>query len=112
MKKELFIKSIEAIKKQFQLDEDVATHLGEAFPNSFKANLLPDNHFLLNALIDVLKKEMNDFDLNDVNSSWIEHFIYELEFGKKNYRLAITINDEEIKMSTSEELYDFLIKLK
>ena len=108
MNKELFIEAIEAIQKQVQLDIEVSKHLGKAFPDAFEANLLPKNHFLQNALIHVLQVEMNDLQLCEHGQSWIEYFLWELNFGEENYRLKVTQNGKEIKMSNAAELYDFL----
>lgn len=103
MEKELFVKSIVAIQKQLQHDILVAEKLGEAFPNAFNANLLPDNHWLQNALIENLATAMKDKD------SWIEHFCWELNFGAENYRLKVYDKDKkEISLSTPEELWEFL----
>ena len=108
MDKQLFIEAIEAIQKQLQLDSEVSKHLGKAFPYAFEANLLPRNHFLKNALIHVLQVEMNDLQLCEHGQSWIEYFLWELNFGEENYRLKVTKNGKEIKMSNAAELYDFL----
>ena len=105
MNKELFIEAIEAIQKQVELDIEVSKHLGKAFPEAFEANFLPRNHFLQNALLHVLQVEMND----DNSKSWIEYFLWELNFGKENYRLKVTDNGKNIPMSTASELYDYLI---
>jgi hypothetical protein len=104
MTKELFIKSIEAIKKQRDIDIEVAKHLGAAFPNAFEANLLPNNESLQNMLIEILQVEMND-----IGTFWIEHFCWELDFGAKNDHLKVYANDREVPMSNAAELYDFLI---
>lgn len=110
MNKELFIEAIEAIQKQVQFDIEVSEHLGKAFPDAFEANLLPRNDFLQNALIHVLQVAMNDLQLCDYGGSWIEYFLWELNFGQENYRLKVTQKDgKEIKMSTAGELYDFLV---
>jgi hypothetical protein len=108
MNKELFIESIEAIKKQIQLDIEVSKHLGKAFPDAFEANLLPKNHFLQNALLRILQEEMNDLQLREYGQSWIEYFIWELNFGEENYLLKVTQNGNEIPLSNAAELYDFL----
>jgi hypothetical protein len=104
MNKELFIEAIDAIQKQIEFDIEVSGHLGKVFPDAYEANLLPRNHFLQDALIHVLQVEMNDHH----SQSWIEYFLWELNFGQENYRLKVTQNDKEIKMSTAAELYDFL----
>lgn len=108
MDKQLFIEAIEAIQKQLQLDSEVSKHLGKAFPYAFEANLFPRNHFLQNALIHVLQVEMNDLQLCEYGLSWIEYFLWELNFGEENYRKKVTQNGKEIKMSNAAELYDFL----
>ena len=64
MDKQLFIEAIEAIKQQCELDTEVSKHLGKAFPHAFEANLLPDNHYLQNALLHVLQVEMNDIQIS------------------------------------------------
>ncbi|MEN9655893.1 MAG: Riemerella phage, partial [Bacteroidota bacterium] len=104
MEKKLFIESIEAIEKQNNYDISVSENLAKAFPDCFQASLLPRNHFLQNALIKVLQESMNDVN----ESSWIEHFCWELDFGKKNYRLKVTIGKKNIPMSNAGELWDFL----
>ena len=109
MNKEIFIEAIEAIQKQVALDIEVSKHLGKAFPDAFEANLLPKNHFLQNALLHVFQVEMNDLQLCEHGQSWIEYFLWELNFGEENYRLKVyDENKKEIPMSTAAELYDFL----
>ena len=108
MKKELFIEAIEAIKQQSELDNEISNNLGKAFPNAFSANLLPQNHFLQNALLKVLQTEMNDLKPVECGVSWIEYFCWELNFGAENYRLKVYSKGSEVPMSTAAELYDFL----
>lgn len=110
MKKELFIETIEAIQKQIEFDIEVSKHLSNAFPDAFRANLLPKNDILSNALIKVLKVEMNDLEVCQHGQSWIEYFLWELDFGRENYRLKVTQDGKEVKMSNASELYEFLMK--
>ena len=109
MEKELFVKSIEAIQKQIEYDIEVSKNLGKAFPNAFHPNLLPENHLLHNALLEVLKVSMNDTELCEYGQSWIEYYCWELDFGKENWRLKVTNNGKEVPMSNAGELYDFLV---
>jgi hypothetical protein len=105
MKRELFIEAIEAIEKQLRYDIEVSNKLGEAFPNAFPANLLPNNYFLSNALIKVLQEVMND------NDNWIAWFCYETDFGNESYRLqAYDENKKPIKLDNAGDLYDLLKK--
>ena len=112
MEKELFIKSIKAIESQLEIDRDVAKNLSKAFPCAFEANLIPRNDVIGNALIEILQVQMNDNSLCKYGQSWIEYFLWELDFGKENYRLKVTENGKEIPMSNASELYDFLISNK
>ena len=110
MEKKLFIESIDAIKQQCEFDIEVSKNLGKAFPDAFEANLLPKNHFLQNALLHVLQVEMNDLQLCEHGQSWIEYFLWELNFGEENYRLKVyDENKKEIPLSNAEQLYNLLI---
>ena len=109
MKKETFIEAIEAIAQQIIFDIEASKKLGEAFPNAHTANLLPDNHFVSNALMKVLQEEMDDNDLCKYGQSWIEWFCFETDFGNESYRLqAFDENKQIIKMDNAGDLYDFL----
>ena len=105
MTKELFIKSINSIEQQIKYDISVSENLSNAFPNAFKANLIPDNNILQDALFSILEYVMNDTE------KWIQYYCWELDFGKENWRLKV--NDEngnDIPLSSPEELYSFLTK--
>jgi hypothetical protein len=106
MEKKVFVETIKAIRKQIELDNKVSTCLGKVFPDVF-APLLPDNHFLQDALIKLLEIEMND-----LTDSWIKYFLWELDFGKENYRLKVTQDGKEIKKGSAGELYELLINNK
>lgn len=111
MTRELFIKAINALEEQIKYDISVSEKLAEVFPNAYKANLLPDNHILHNMLLELLQEAMNDKVTNPlVEISWIEYYMYELDFGKENHRLKVyDKNKKEIPMSNASELYDALI---
>ena len=105
MNKELFVESINELQKQFKHDGKFSEHMGKAFPGVFSADLVPDNHFVIEQMIKVLKIEM--FDNHD--HSWIEYFIYELDFGNKYKSGCAKYTDGEIiDLSSAESLYDFL----
>ena len=109
MKRQTFIESIEAIAQQIRFDIEVSKKLGEAFPNAHTANLLPDNHFVSNALMKVLQEEMKDNEVCKYGQSWIEWFCFEADFGNESYRLqAFDENKKPIKMDNAGDLYDFL----
>ena len=109
MKRETFTEAIEAIAQQIKYDIDVSKKLGKAFPNAHTANLLPDNHFVSNALMKVLQEEMNDTELCEHGTSWIEWFCFETDFGNESWRLKAYNKDKTvIPMSNAGELYDYL----
>lgn len=109
MNKELFMESIEAIRKQYEHDVETSQMLGKAFPNAFEANLLPDNQLLQNQLVKILQIEMNDLDVCKYGQSWIEWFCWECDFGKKSNQLkAYDKNGKVIPLANAGELYDFL----
>jgi len=109
MKKQTFIKAIDAIEKQHMFDIEASKKLGFVFPNADTTNLIPDNHLISNALIMVLQDEMNDTELCEYGQSWIEYFCFELIFGKLK-SLKSFDNGIEIDLSSAEKLYYFLKK--
>lgn len=107
MKRETFTEAIEAIAQQIKYDIEISNKLGEAFPGAHTANLLPDNHFVSNALMKVLQEEMNDNEVCKYGLSWIEWFCFETDFGNESLQ-AFDENKQPIKMDNAGDLYDFL----
>jgi len=104
MKKETFTKAIEAIENQMKFDIKTGEILNEVFPDANPADLVPDNHFLLDALLKVLKVEMDD----NYEESWIEWFCFETNFGKENRLQAYDENGQVFELKNAEDLYNFL----
>lgn len=103
MKKETFIKALEAIQEQHKRDCEKAELLEKVFPESFAANLMYDNRLLQNAIIAILTEAMNDTD------NFIEYFLWELDFGKKGEKLEVkTADGKRHHLTDAEELYNFL----
>lgn len=103
MKKDTFVKTIEAIQEQHELDCEKAELLEKIFPESFAANLMYDNGNLRSALLEVLAEAMNDTD------NFIEYFLWELDFGKKGEKLEVKTTDGKCHhLTDAEELYNFL----
>jgi len=105
MNKELFVETINTLKKQSDHDRKCSKFLNKVFPDAFGTNLMYDNHILVNQLIKILQVAFNDKN----RDSWIEYFIYELDFGAENDRLSVYIKDKKINLSSAENLYDFLV---
>lgn len=105
MTKELFIESINELQRQFEIDKKCSDAFSVILPNDFVSNY--NNSPVINQLLKILKIEFND----DIRDSWIDYFVYELEFGTKYYDGMITEkNGDIVKMSNAEELYEYLIK--
>jgi len=69
--KEQFINSVEAIQKKLDADNAFVEHLSKAFPNAYSANLLPQNDFVTNAMVQLLQEQMNDTTPDASGCSWI-----------------------------------------
>lgn len=73
--KELFIETIEIIKKQTEFDNRCSDAFGVILPNDFISGY--DNSLITNQLLKLIKIPFND----DNGDSWIDYFIWELGFG-------------------------------
>lgn len=104
--KKHFVEAIKSIEAQWRLDQEIATFLGRAFTDAFKANLLPRNGILQEALIKVLEKAVND------EGQWIDYYLWEIDFGKDAKRYQVTVDGKSFVLSTPGKLYDFIINLK
>ena len=102
--KKLFVETIHALEKQYKYDSKCAKHIQAVFNDNFISGY--DNHLLTGQLVKMLQLAFNDAH----KESWIEYYLYELDFGKK-YRKGCATNKDgsEIKLSNAGELYDFLI---
>lgn len=105
--KRFFKECIGNIKQQRKHDVECSLNIKKVFPDAFAANLLYDNSAIIDQLIKVLQVAFND----NHEHSWIDYFIYELDFGKKNKSLKVTgSNGENIPLSNAGQLYDLLIE--
>ncbi len=105
MKKQIFIDAINAIKEQYRLNEEVATHLSKAFPNVHQANLLPDNHLLTNTILTVLAETYGQGNEKST-LELIEYFCYEVNFGESYDKGNLLVNGKEIELKSPEDLYN------
>lgn len=70
MKKETFLQAIEAIQKQSELNDKINKTLA-----GIGIDYMPDNHYVENALIDVLNEEMDDSVIPDLGLTNIEAYV-------------------------------------
>lgn len=99
LKKETFVKVIELIKKQEEINENISKALDPVCEGS--GFFYYGGRFYEEALMKVLKESMNDAD--NYQDSWIEWWLY--EEGRDAW-----INNVKIPLDTAEQLYDFLVK--
>lgn len=104
--RELFIKTIDAIEKQFKHDEKCEQAIKVLFEDG---QGFYDYSEVLLALENVL---MEIFD--DKTNEWIGYFVYELDFGKKWTKNSVTheVDGKKISilMRDAGELYDYLTR--
>ena len=108
MEKEDFCRIVDAIQTLTDKRIEMAEKLSEVFTNASSASLLVDvDEEFTSTIIEYLKKEMND------RCGWIEHYLWELDFGRENYRSPVRDVDNEtiIPLATSEDLYNLLTTL-
>ena len=98
--RELFIKTIDGIERQFERDNDFSEALSKAFLN-YPSKY--DYSGVLISLENILIEEFED------KEGWISYFIYELNFGKDWTENSIEDNGKSVKMTNAGELYDYLL---
>lgn len=110
MTKDLFVETIEQIEKQADYDYSFATNLSKVFPDAFQVDFLYKNYFLQEQIIKILKIEMGD---KQDKESWIDYFIFELDFGNDYHDGCVVRKDgSNVDLSTPDKLYDFLMEGK
>ena len=107
MQKDLFVETINKLKQQYDHDTECSELLGKIYCNAFTANLTYKNSFLSEQLIKILQEQLQD----NHDQSWIEYFMFELDFGKKKGNNSAWRKDGSvIDLSDAGKLYDFLIE--
>jgi hypothetical protein len=102
MTKELFIESINALRKQSEIDSKCARALWTILPDNFVGAC--NNSVLHSQLVKVLQVEMDD----DTDESWIDSFIDTLDFGKLWKPGKIVMDGKDVRLETPEDLWDLL----
>ena len=101
--KELFIKSIENIQKQHEQESKFSDSVNEYFSQDVDSSL-PRN-YVLDSLVEMLQLHFND----NHSHSWIEYYLWELDFGKNYQEGRVKINDKDFELKTPTQLYELLI---
>lgn len=105
--KKAFIEAIDSIEQQFEHDRNCSNAFSIILSNDHTSNY--DNSSIVEGFINLLETLTNDVKHED-GYSWIEYFIYELDFGKKYEEGKVTSYGENVKLKTASDLYAFLIK--
>lgn len=101
--RELFIESMNKIKKQYDHDKKCNDAFQVILPDDYVIGYA--NYILQNQLIKILKIAMND----NHDGGWIDYYIWELDFGEKYYEGCVTENDgTAIDLSNAGNLWDYL----
>ena len=100
--KDLFIETIHEIEKQHNHDRK-CTEAFKVLLHNDDANGY-DNHWLQNQLIKILQIAMNDNHKN----SWIEYYLWELDFGRKWKKDSVKVNGKNFKLQNAYDLWDLL----
>jgi len=100
MTKELFKKSILAIKTQMEHDEKCSNAFRIILPDSFIGTY--NNYYLYETIILILKESLN------LKSRWIEYYIYDLRFGAKYKKGCVTDKGKNVKLKTIDDLWSLL----
>lgn len=98
--KKTFITAIENIQKQYDQEIKFSEAVNAYFSQDVD-NSLPRN-YVVNSLVEILQQQFNDENAN----SWIEYYLWELDFGKKD--LKVEINGEPYPLKTPNDLYNLL----
>jgi hypothetical protein len=104
MNREFFIECLESIRLQFEHDNKCHEAFKIILPQDYVTGY--DHHCILDQLLKILKVQFNDTHID----SWIEYFIYEMDFGKQQTETfkAWRKDGSPIDLSDAGKLWDFL----
>jgi hypothetical protein len=98
----LFKEIVEAIRKQYDWDTQWVKSVQKIFPGTVIERY--KNHQLLNALVKLLQEAMNDATAK----SYIEHFMWQLDFGRNPDGGTVLVHGRELRLETIRDLWDVL----
>ena len=99
--KEEFVKSLNKLKEQSDIDHQFNYHMEQAFPGSYA----PIYHNVLWELsVHLLELSVKD------DEKYVSWWIFETDFGKRDIVNSLRVNDKPVDVSTPEKLYDFLVE--
>ena len=103
-----FERLLVALEAQAEKDCRNSKLMQQIFPEA--CGMLYDNALLHEAIVEAIKREMDDTETDAEGSGWTDYFIYELDYGRKNDDLkAYNADGSEIPLATAADLYRFLV---
>ena len=103
-----FERLLAALEAQAEKDRQNSQLMRQVFPEA--CGMWYDNTLLHEAIVEALKREMDDTETDAEGQSWTDYFIYELDYGRKNdYLKAYNADGSEIPLATAADLYRFLV---
>ena len=97
-----------ALEAQAEKDRRNSKLMQQIFPEA--CGMLYDNALLHEAIVEALKRELDDTETDAEGQSWTDCFIYKLNYGRKNdYLKAYNADGSEIPLATAADLYRFLV---
>ena len=103
-----FERLLAALDAQEKKDRRNGKLMQQAFPEAY--GMQYDNALLHEAIVEAIKREMDDTETDPDGQSWTDYFIYELDYGRKNDDLkAYNADGSEIPLATAADLYRFLV---
>lgn len=100
--KDLFIETIHEIEKQYNHDRKCAEAFKIILPNDYTSHYA--NHWLQNQLLKILKIAMGD----NHKDSWIDYYLWELDFGRKWKKDSVQVKGKNFKLKNAYDLWDLL----
>ena len=98
--KDTFIEAINNIEKQHRIESDFSLAVNKYFSQDVD-NSLPRN-YIVDSLVKILQQHFKD----EHSESWIDYYLWELDFGRKDAK--ITVKSEPFILKTPEDLYKLL----
>lgn len=99
--KELFIETMDVLKKQQEFDNECTDAFQKILPADFVSGY--DNQLLWNQLVKLMSLDLKD------ESDWINYYIYDLDWGNK-YKAGMVTNPEgkNVKLKSLDDLWKML----
>ena len=103
--KEIFVEAIKAIQKQAMHDAKCIEAFKVIMPGNDEYSGY-DNHYLQNAVLELLQHATDD--VNPKGHSWIEYFLWELDFGKQYHKGKVYVGEKPFKLASVDDLWRLL----